>query len=360
MKISFKCLPVGSLPYDNISYAVKMMMKLFEKSPFLPLMPMVNPEDTLLNRTIEGIPGIHVRPKKIIIKTSGDAFKQDFLTLDKAFSSPDMDILEQFKIKSCFMEKFLLMMERLKPAETVVNLYGPFSLLQKLENKEIPDIIADKSCRKLVIEAICAKALWMIGMIKAYSPDTLPIIMLEEPMLHKVGDVRRQNEEITREMIVNIFAKVTQKIKEYQGAVGIQCFEKCDWTISIEAGADIISFNAYNHPNNINILPETITNYLAGGGRINWAIVPVMNEATVKALNIDSVCTRFEKTVEGLVAAGVSERLIYSRAMVSVQGNLNDLPVIFAEKAMILSTQLAKRVAAKRFAPLPQPQDLNQ
>ena len=351
MKITFKCLPVGSLPYDNVSYAVKMMMKLFEKSPFLPFLPLVNPE--VLNRTIEGFRWIKHTNKKLILRTSGEGFKQDALNLDRAFNSPSAELLEPFKISSDFMDKFLLMMQRLKPAEAIINLMGPFSLLHMFESSEVTAPIADRSCRKLAIQAVCAKALWMTMMIKQLSPDTLPVFILEEPMLHKFGDIRRQYDDVTRDTIINLFSKVIQKIKEYHGAVGIQCFEKCDWTIPIEAGADIISFNAYDHPNNINILPEVITNFLAGGGHINWAIVPVKNETLVKSLNIDDVYRRFEKTAEGLILAGVSERLIYTRAMTSAQGNLNHLPVIFAEKAIMLSSQLAKRVAAKRIAPPP-------
>lgn len=160
-------------------------------------------------------------------------------------------------------------------------------------------------------------------------------------------DIKRENEDVTRETVINLFTKVINKIKEYHGLVGIQCFEKCDWQIPLEAGADIISFDAYNNPNNLNIIAEKINNFLIGGGRINWAIVPVKTEALVKSLNIDSVYNRFIKTIDGLVLSGVSERLAYNRSTVSIQGNVDKLPIIFAEKALILSTQLAKRIPFK-------------
>ena len=144
-----------------------------------------------------------------------------------------------------------------------------------------------------------------------------------------------------------MFAKVIQKIKECHGLVGIQCFEKCDWQIPIEAGADIISFDAYNNPNNLNIIAEKINDFLVGGGRINWGIVPVMTEALVKSLTVDQVYDRFAKTVENLVIAGVSERLAYNRAMVSINGNVNKLPLIFVEKALLLSVQLSKKIPHK-------------
>ena len=110
---------------------------------------------------------------------------------------------------------------------------------------------------------------------------------------------------------------------------------------------DIISFDAYNNPNNLSIIPEVITEFIARGGRINWGIVPVVNEAKVKDLNIDEITSRLFKTFEPLIVAGVPADYVYKSALVSVQGDLNHLPIIFAEKAVILADQLSKRLPIK-------------
>ena len=72
-----------------------------------------------------------------------------------------------------------------------------------------------------------------------------------------------------------------------------------------------------------------------------------MNEQIVKAINIDIVTHRLLATMDGLILAGVPEKLVYNSALVSVQGNVDKLPLVFAEKALILSTQLAKRIPIK-------------
>ena len=72
-----------------------------------------------------------------------------------------------------------------------------------------------------------------------------------------------------------------------------------------------------------------------------------MTEAVVKSLNIDYIAHRLCATMDGLILAGVPERLVYNSALVSIQGNVDKLPIIFAEKAVILSTQLAKRIPNK-------------
>ena len=67
----------------------------------------------------------------------------------------------------------------------------------------------------------------------------------------------------------------------------------------------------------------------------------------VKGLNIDYVEKRLFATMEGLIIAGVPETMVYNSALVSVQGDVDKLPLIFAEKALILSLQLAKRIPIK-------------
>ena len=172
--------------------------------------------------------------------------------------------------------------------------------------------------------------------------------MFEEPLLAQLGDIKRNNEDVTIELVTTLFSRVFEKLHEAGALVGVQCLDKCDWKIPINAGVDLISFDAYNNPNNLNIMPELIVEFIARGGKINWGIVPVMNEAMVKSLNIEYLTQRLLSTMEGLILAGVPEDFVYSSAMVSLQGDVDKLPILFAEKAVILATQLAKRIPAKK------------
>ena len=168
--------------------------------------------------------------------------------------------------------------------------------------------------------------------------------MLEEPLLGQFGNLKRENEDVTVDLVTNLLAKTIEKMKENNILVGVQCFEKCDWKIPINAGIDLISFDAYNNPNNLCIIPEQIIEFISRGGKINWAIVPAKNESTVKSLKIDEITKRLLLTLDGLVLAGVPANFVYNSALVSVQDDVSKLPIIFAEKAIILSTQLAKRI----------------
>lgn len=346
-KILLKCLPVGNLPYEDEMSAVKMMLKLFGNSPYVAALPKISENDNLKFRTLSDIPGFAFRNTDLLFKADSDEFKQAVVLLDKAYNNPNFEHLETFQLQASFLEKYLQILQRIKPTETVVNLLGPFTVSQLIANSNGVQVLSDKFYRKLIIQAITVKALWAISLIRSVSPQTKPIIILEEPLLYKYGDVRRSDETITREIVVNLLSKTVQVVKAHGALVGIQCFEKCDWKMPIEAGIDIISFDAYNNPNNLSIIADNVNDFLVGGGRINWAIVPVANETLVKSLNIDNLYDRFVKTIDNLVDAGTSECLTYNRSMVSINGNLGKLPLIFAEKALMLAVQLSKRIPHK-------------
>ena len=347
MKLATRCIPLGALPYDTIESATRMAAKLFDKLPFVAMLPKVSKEDTVITRTLENIPGIRIKDSKVRLKITSNHYKQWMSKLEKAFNHPTLANLEPFAINSPFMEKYLQMIKKFKSPNAIINLLGPFTLSQMLDNAAEEQMLVDKTYRKLFIQSVCVKALWAIEKIKEANPTTVPLIMLEEPLYGRLGDIKRENEDITVDLVTALFSRVVEKLKESGAQVGVQCLEKCDWKIPINAGIDLISFDAYNNPNNLTIIPEQITEFIARGGKINWGIVPVTNETLVKSLNIEDVTKRLFATFEALIIAGVSEPFVYNSAFVSIQGDIDRLPIIFGEKAIILANQLSKRIPVK-------------
>lgn len=344
MKLTSRCFPAGALAYETLDSAVRMSAKLFEKMPYLPLLPNIKEDETLLKRTLSNLPGVKLDGKKVLFKVGSEKYKKALTNLEKACNNPIDELLEPYAVESVFMEKFEHLINKFHPTEACMNILGPFTLSQILLNAAEEQMPADKSFRKLFIQAICVKAFWFINKIKEISKNTTPIIVLEEPMLANLGNLRRYDEDLTSEYVTGLFAKIVEKIQPTGALIAVQCFDKCDWKIPINGGVDIISFDAYNNPNNLCIIPDTILEYLERGGKINWGIVPTINEHIVKNINLDILEKRLFNTFEGLILAGVPRPLVYNSAMVSIQGDVNKLPIIFAEKALILSTQLAKRI----------------
>ena len=343
MKIKTKSIPLGSYPYESIESITKMVVKLYEKMPFIPLLPKLDENDTIINRTLQGIPGIVFNNGEIHLKASSTQAKKDIVKLDKTYNHPSTENLDDYAFDAPFLQKFLNIIKKYKSPNACVHLLGPFSLSQMVINNASEQMLLDKNYRKFFIQAATVKALWIIDKIKEFCPSTTPIIIFDEPLLGQVGTLKREHEGITSDLVTHMYVRVLEKIQK-KSIVGIQCFEKCDWKIPISAGVDLISFDAYNNPNNLCIIPEQVTEFIQRGGLINWAIVPVMTENIVKASNVENIMDRLRVTFKWLVLAGVPEEYVNKSALVSIQGNVNHLPLLFAEKATMLSTQLGGRL----------------
>ena len=89
MKLATRCIPLGTLPYETIDTTTRMAAKLFEKLPFVAMLPEVSKEDTLISRTLENIPGIKIKDSKVKIKIASNHYKQGLSKLEKAFNHPE-------------------------------------------------------------------------------------------------------------------------------------------------------------------------------------------------------------------------------------------------------------------------------
>ena len=344
--LAAKILPMGAIPYNNVSSAVRMQAKLFSEIPYLPVLSNIDNEKSIISRTFSKIPGIKFEDKKYILNLNIDSYKAELVKLDKAYNHCSDELLEEYAIDSVFVEKFLQLIKKFKSPNACINLIGPFSISQLLKNNSDEHFLLEKSFRKLFIQLVCVKALWIINKIKEVSPNTTPIIVFEEPLAGRFGSVRREVEGVSIELITHMYERIVEKLKAAGALVAVHSNKKCDWKIPINAGVDIISFDAYNNPNNLSIFPDAIIEFINRGGKINWCIVPVMTEAMVKGLNIDYLENRLKATMEGLILSGVPIDMVYKSAMVSIQGDVNHLPLIFAEKALMLANQLANRLKA--------------
>ena len=348
MKINFNTLPVGSLPYEDIQLCKQMMLRLFEKVPFLPELPLMDPNDNLLQRTIDNIPSFKFVDNKLIIDDRDyDKLMQFVMHIDKMLTSGSFDVKE-YGFDTQFMFMHTKILKRLKPKTTIVNLMGPFTLANSIFNKNAASILLDKTYRQFIFDTVLVKALWSIHKVKEASPETVPLIMFDEKLLFKFGTLKRTNESITKETLTTLFSRLFAKVKKEGALVGVQAFEKCNWQLIFESGnVDIISFDAYNNPSNLNILAQSVNAYLAKGGLINWGIIPVMNENAIRSLNITTLQKRFESTIDALSKEGVSMDLLLRNSTVSVQGDLSKHPIIFAEKAIMMASQLGAKLPAK-------------
>ncbi len=347
MKFNFMNLPLSGLPYNNIQLCKQMMLRLYENIPFLPELKLIDSKDNIIYRTFANIPALTIKDGKLLLPESNDE-QIEFASylFQKILASDKLSDFEKFGFDAPYMEIYSAMLEKFEPEYTVIELIGPFSFANMVFNKSASSLLTNQVYINYICQAITVKAMWCVYKIKSISPKTKPIILFNENLLYKFGTLKRNNDSVTNEAAVSILQKVFSKVRKAGAIVGVQSFQKCNWKLVFDTNSvDLISFDAYNNPNNLNILADSVNRFLARGGSINWGIVPVTNENVIRSLNIDNLYMKLENTMEDLISSGVSSDLLFNNLTVSVQGNLTNYPILFAEKALIIANQLGKKVA---------------
>lgn len=346
MNLNFKNLPVGDLPYEDIQLCKQMMLRLYEKIPFLPELPLMDARDEVCCRTLENMPCFYQKDGKWMISDNTDEkMMYTEMLYEKIIKSEPPYDLDMFSTEAPFFYMYIEILKRIKPQYTVINLTGPFTLANSMFNKNASTILLDKTYRKFICSTVIIKSLLFISKIKEASPETKPIIMFDEKMLFKYGTLKRTNESITKELVESLFEKVFLRLRKEGAIIGVQSFEKCNWQLIFDIDCvDIISFDAYQNPANLNMLASSVNRFLAKGGYINWGIIPVMNENVIRSLNQKEIIDRLKSTMELLSKEGVSMDLLLKRFTISIQGNLSKQPLIFAEKALMMANQISNKI----------------
>ena len=341
MKMHTKTIPYGSLPYDEVLSASKMMVKLYEKMPYVPYLPHVGDYD-ILQRTLLNLPAIGYENGNFMLQHDYERLRSAMNTFEEIYFNPIE--FDNYLTSPAIWKDYLHIVKKSNPKQTVINLIGPMTVATILTRDSYPSLLLDKFGRKFLVQIICIKALGYIKQIYNANPKTEVLVILEDDKFAEVGNFKREYNSISNESITDIYYNIISKMHDYDARVCIQCFNKCDWQIPIDAGADMISFDAYKNPNNLSIIPDKINEFLTLGGYINWGIIPVKSDEYLKTLSLERLYNLFKKSTEGLINSGVNPKLLYNNSTVSIQGDMSDLSVMFAEKAIMLSIQLGKRI----------------
>lgn len=275
--LTLECLAIGSLPCDNLDKAMEIVKKYFPAIPFWPQLTNISKKEDMIVQFSD--------------KTS-------------SFSSISFP-------------SFIELVRQTKPKFAKGQITGPFTLSIALNNN-------------VDIDKLINNTIWQIEQIKLANPTTIPIIFIDEPTL--------SNLKTQIDIPIKMIKSISDKIKQHGGLSGLHCCGNCNWTIAINAGIDIISFDAYLYPHTLG--PE-IKDFLSNGGKIAWGVVPTKDKNELEKANLDKITKVFENGVNYLTKMGIDEKIIIENSLITPSCGAGSLSEELAEKAMSLTKQLS-------------------
>lgn len=353
-ELMLNCLAIGSLPHKDVKSAMDLVKKNFNQIPFWPQLAKLNKNEDMIVQFLEHLPGIvfDKNAEKIYVDNESDDFFEQlenlFLEYEEIISNPQSELLSKYQITENFsstVNPFFEIVKEFKPAYAKGQIIGPFTLATSLTDKEGKCAFYDETVREVIVKTLSLKALWQIEEIKKANIATTPIIFLDEPSLSQLGTSAFIT--ISRNEAVDILKEVSQIIQANGALCAIHCCGKCDWSILVEVGVDIINFDGYFFAQNLSLYSEDLKPFLENGGRIAWGLIPTLDKDALEKIDINILLGKFDEAIEYLVAKGIDKSILIQNSMISPSCGAGSLSVELAEKAMRLTKDLSLKLREK-------------
>ena len=143
----------------------------------------------------------------------------------------------------------------------------------------------------------------------------------------------------------NVIYELQSKGHSDNAIAGIHCCGNTEWSILIDAGVDIVNFDAFEYGDTISIYADHVKTHLERGGILAWGVVPT--SVAIRKQSVDSLEAQLEKVVDNLAGKGIDKQLIMEQAIISPSCGTGSMDTADAEKVFEMTNLLSKRMKEK-------------
>ena len=321
---------IGSLPHNDPTIACDIVLKTIPEIPIWPQLPHTNFREGMEIQYSEGLPCVTLDEEKqrMYFDTRGDITS----ALEKFYENYLEENLDYFQVSPEFSRGIYEMEKKLKEEDLSSLQYfknhvtGPITtgLGRVDENKR--SIYYNEVFRDVIVKGMEMKARWLLRKFSFLGCDQ--ICFIDEPILSAFGSSTYVS--VQRSDVVKYLKDVIAAVHKEGALAGIHCCGNTEWTILIDSGVDIISFDAYEFGKTIAYYPEQVKELLEKGGVLAWGIVPTsekINEETPETL-----VEKLKAVIENLASKGIDEGLIWEKCLLTPSCGTGSLPVGLSER----------------------------
>jgi hypothetical protein len=328
-----RCLAtaIGSLPHADAQVAVKVVLASIPEAPIWPQLPANGINEQMEVQYSEGIPRVIIDRDKqrMFIDTSGDS-SLELADFYEKFLAEDIDY---FQITPAFSQGIYAMESALQAAGSrrpfiKVQTTGPLSFGLTIVDENKRAIHYNPEFADAVLKALAMKCRWQLRKFRPFAERM--ICFIDEPILSAFGSSTYVS--VTRDDVIARLGEMVEAVHAEGALAGVHCCGNTEWTLLIEAGVDIVNFDAFDYGETIALYPGAVKRYLEAGNALAWGIVPT-NSAKIQAQTAESLVNKFNGLVDHLAkTAKIDRDLIVRQALITPSCGTGSMPVADAER----------------------------
>jgi len=346
METKFLSTAIGSMPFEDPKKAVGVSLDCLD-APIWPQVSKLGLYEQMEIQYSEGIPCAVIDEEKgrMYFDTSGDyseafaEFYENYMNVEEGAGDCDfMAISEKY---SAGVYATLAALEGKRLPWLKVQTTGPcsFSLTITDENKRA--IYYNVEFRDVITKALALKCRWQLRKFAPHAENF--ICFIDEPILSAFGSSTYVS--VQREDVVAMLKENIDAVRAEGALAGIHCCGNTEWSILIDAGVDIVNFDAFEYGETIAIYADHVKKHLEGGKFLAWGVVPT--SVKIREQSVESLEEQLEKMMDNLAAKGIDKNLIARRAIITPSCGTGSMDASDAEKVFELTKLLSKRMKEK-------------
>jgi len=193
----------------------------------------------------------------------------------------------------------------------------------------------------MIVKALALKCRWQIRRFRPYAERI--ICFIDEPILSAFGSSTYVS--VKRADVVARVNELVEAIHADGGLAGVHCCGNTEWSILIDAGVDIVNFDAFEYAHTIVMYSDAVKAHLAKGGMLAWGVVPTSK--AIREQTVDSLAAKLNAGMNALAAKGIDLQQIARQALITPSCGTGSLDPADAMKVFESLCALSKKMKAQ-------------
>jgi hypothetical protein len=352
-KPKFLACAVGSMPHDDAAKAVDVVLASIPEAPIWPQLSGRGLNEQMEIQYSEGMPCRVIDREKgrMYFETSGDytdAFTSFYEAYIQAMDPDDgTGDVSSMAISPDFAAGIYELEERLKSnggTRPFVKCHttGPCSFALTIVDENKRALFYNEEFRDVIIKALAMKCRWQIQKLAPYCDSV--ICFIDEPILAGFGSSTYVS--VSRDEVIAAIGELVDAIHAEGAIAGIHCCGNTEWSIPIDAGAEIVNFDAFQYGETIAMYPDHVKSHLESGRALAWGVVPTSVE--IRDQTVDTLVDHYQRMVDNLVKkSGLDKQLIHEQTLLTGSCGTGSMEVADAEQVFEITGALSQALRAK-------------
>ena len=315
----FMATAIGSMPFDNADFAVDVSLRTIGEAPIWPQLPKFGMNEQMEIQYSEGMPGavIDREKQRMYFDTAADTseafanFYEKYMAVAEGGNDLDfMAISPDFSRGLHAMEKRLKAEGKKRPV-IKVQTTGPCSFALTIVDENKRAIYYNDDFLDMIVKALALKCRWQIRKFKPYAERI--ICFIDEPILSAFGSSTYVS--VKRTDVVARINEVVEAVHADGGLAGVHCCGNTEWSILIDAGVDIVNFDAFEFAPTMVMYADAVKAHLARGGMLAWGVVPTSK--AIREQTVESLALKLNEGMKALAAKGIDLQQIARQALIT-------------------------------------------